>query len=470
MRLVWLFWCACPASSGTALSDSAARDARIRRHPWRRVRRGLVVALGVGLAGLATAGAQTQYEEPATLHAGDILPPEFFRSPLYTIDDQVTTDGLLTKAVLHSELGDFVAEGPDMVAVRVAEIQALDVLSKAETSEIFQKALQASLERTGQSLKAAVAHPVDTIKGMPAGIGRFFARVSRDVTTGMQKVDDAAQQRQADQAAEQPGPSVSEAAIAGAATVGRGVIGYDDSRRRLARYLVVDPYTTNPVLAEKLDEAAWVVWGGEFGPDRLMRYLPGGPAVRFTRDWVSDLVWVMTPGDLHVWIEQQLQGLGVEQEPVDRFLRQKMFTDTIRVALVESLAALGTGPGRPDVIDWALTAQSETQARFMAGSVAILARYQQAALPVTRISVAGTVLGETADGTIVVPAAVDYVSWTERVANFTERLDSATANRRELWLAGALSPRARQELTMRNWTIEEGVSIVPPTSAAASPG
>jgi hypothetical protein len=33
-----------------------------------------------------------------------------------------------------------------MVVVRAAEIQALDVLAKTETTEIFQKALQASLK------------------------------------------------------------------------------------------------------------------------------------------------------------------------------------------------------------------------------------------------------------------------------------------------------------------------------------
>jgi hypothetical protein len=40
----------------------------------------------------------------------------------------------------------------------------------------------------------------------------------------------------------------------------------------------------------------------------------------------------------------------VEQEPIDRFLRQKGFTHTIRLALVDSLTALGPGLGRPDVV------------------------------------------------------------------------------------------------------------------------
>jgi hypothetical protein len=422
----------------------------------------VAVAL-VGSAGSVHVSAQNRYEAPAVLRAADIVPPEILQNRLYKVDERVTTDGLLAKTVFHSQLGDFTAEGPGMVAVRAAEIQALDVLTKTETSEIFQKALQASLKRTGQSLKTAVTHPVDTIKGVPAGIGRFFDRVSRDVKTGMQKVGDARAQKGTGQS----GPSLSEEVEEGAATAGQGVIGYDDSRRRLAKHLGVDPYTTNPALSHKMDGAAWAVWGGEFGPDTVIGFVPGGFAVKFTRDWVSDLVWDMTPGDLRVRMDKQLKGLGVEQEPIDRFLRQKWFTHTIRLSLVDSLVALGPGPGRLDVIAWALTADSETQARFMAGSVAILARHHQTAAPITRIRVDGTLLGETAEGAVVVPAAVDHVSWTERIATFADRPDLARAKARRLWLAGKLSPRTRQELTARKWTIEEGVSIVPPGSPGA---
>jgi hypothetical protein len=246
------------------------------------------------------------------------------------------------------------------------------------------------------------------------------------------------------QAAGQPTSGMNEAVKEGAATAGESVIGYDDARRRLAKYLGVDPYTTNPVLSETMDGTAWAVWGGEFGPDTVIGFVPGGFAIMFTRDWVSDLVWDMTPGDLRVRMEKQLQELGVAQDPIDRFLRQKWFTHTIRLALVDSLVALGPGPGRPDVIAWALTAESETQARFMAGSVAILARHHQTAAPITRIRVARTVLGETADGAVVVPAAVDYVSWTERVAIFAGRAALARAKARRLWLAGKVSPRTRQ--------------------------
>ncbi len=421
--------------------------------------RRVLVATALGVVfGLTVAGAQSPYETAAVLRAADVAPPELLQSQVYKIDERVTTDGLVTKTTFHSSFGEFVAEGPGMVAVRAAEIQALDVLSKTESSEIFQKAMAASMKRTGQSLKTAVTNPVETVKGIPAGVGRFFDRIARDVKTGAQNVGDAQEGESTS--------STSDEVKEGATMAGQSVIGYDDARRRLSKYLGVDPYTRNKVLADKLDSAAWAVWGGEFGPDTVIGFVPGGFAIKFTRDWVSDLVWDMTPGDLRVRMETHLKGLGVAQDPIDRFLRQPSFTHTIRLAFVDSLVALGPGPGRSDVVDWALTARSETQARFMAGSVAILARHHQA-VPVTRVRVASTVLGETADGAVVVPAAVNYVSWTERVANFAARSDLTGAKPPRLWIAGKLSPRTRQELTARKWTIEEGVSIVPPPSPGA---
>src|SRR5262245_7716758 len=422
---------------------------------------GIVVALAVAL-GLTAAGAQSGYEAPAVLRAAEVVPAELLRSSVFKMDERVPTDGLVTKTTFQSPFGEFVAEGPGMVAIRAREIQALDVLSKANSSEIFQKAMAASMKRTGQSLKTAVTHPVDTVKGIPAGVGRFFDRVSRDVKTSMQKMGDA-QESGGSRA------STSEEVKEGATMAGQSVIGYDDARRHLCKYLGVDPYTRNKILADKLDSAAWAVWGGEFGPDTVIGFVPGGFALKFTRDWVSDLVWDMTPGDLRVRMETHLKSLGVAQDPIDRFLRQPSFTHTIRLALVDSLMALGPGPGRPDVIDWALTASSETQARFMAGSVAILARHHQTT-PIPKIRIAGTILGETADGTVVIPAAVNDVAWTERVANFAGRPDLAGSNPPRLWLAGKLSPRTRQELATRKWTVEEDVSIVPPSSPAAPRG
>jgi hypothetical protein len=181
------------------------------------------------------------------LKASDLAPAELLKGPRFHVDPQVPTDGLLAKFTIRSDFGDFVAEGPGMLGIRVGEIQALDVLSKTEKSEAFQRALVGSAKRTGKSVATAVTHPVETAKGLPAGVGRFFQRVGRGVKTGAQEAsnyvsgtkEDGEEETTSGEAAQQVGSAAAD------------IIGQQDSRRRVAKVLKVDPYTTNPVLDQK---------------------------------------------------------------------------------------------------------------------------------------------------------------------------------------------------------------------------
>jgi hypothetical protein len=232
------------------------------------------------------------------------------------------------------------------------------------------------------------------------------------------------------------------------------VLGYYDARRGLAKKLGVDPYTTNPVLSKKLDEVAWAAFAGEFGLDRAIGAVPGVGVLTNSAAWFSNLVWDTPAGELQVMIEKKLREMGVPQDGIDRFLRHRWYTLTLQTALVSALDALANARGRAEVVSLALTAASEEQARFVTGAVAILARHHRTVAPITAVRVAGTVLATRRDGALVVPAPVDYVAWTERAATFARRPD-LKAPARGLWLAGRVSPRARQELAALGWTLQE---------------
>jgi hypothetical protein len=75
--------------------------------------------------------------------------------------------------------------------------------------------------------------------------------------------------------------------------------------------------------------------------------VPGGMAITLTRTWVSDLVWDVSPGDLNVRAQKQLEELNVPSDTIERFLRQKAFTLTTRTALLQALARSGQGRGEP---------------------------------------------------------------------------------------------------------------------------
>jgi hypothetical protein len=426
-----------------------------RRHGTRGWRSAAISFAVFGLvAGATKTGkAASGFERPPVLKASDLAPPELLKGPRFHVDPEVPTDGLLTKFTIRSDFGDFEAEGLGMLGIRVGEIQALGVMSQTEKSEVFQRALVGSAKRTGKSVATAVTHPVETAKGLPAGVNRFFQRVERGVKTGAGKANDYMSGTGEAEGEEKTSSSEAAKEVGSAAA---DLIGQQDSRRRVAKVLKVDPYTTNPVLDEKLNEFAWVVWAGEFGLDYGINAVPGGMAITLTRTWVSDLVWDVNPGDLNVRAQKQLEELGVPSDTIERFLRQKAFTLTTRTALLQALAVLGPGPGRVDVVPWALTAKSDSQARFIAGAVMILADYHKTKDPIADLQVSGTLVGRTKAGALIVPTPVNYVSWTKLVAGFVARPDLEAPDR-EILLAGRLSPRARQELTRLHWVTHENV-------------
>jgi hypothetical protein len=58
---------------------------------------------------------------------------------------------------------------------------------------------------------------------------------------------------------------------------------------------------------------------------------------------------------------------------------------------------------------------------------------------------------------------VDHLFWTSRVASVAQALTTHVPSRpriaqRELWIAGNVSPRARQELESLGWAVYEQVS------------
>ena len=129
--------------------------------------------------------------------------------------------------------------------------------------------------------------------------------------------------------------------------------------------------------------------------------------------------------------------------------------------LVSDLERLSGVAGRPEVLALAATATKEEEARFLAAAVHVLARLNVNGVPIRRVLGRGTVVGVTPDGMVVVPAPVDYLSWTERVGDFAMRSD-LRATRRGIWLSGRMSGAAQQGFAARGWTFHD---VTLPTGA-----
>ena len=415
----------------------------------------VMIVMAAILMHLPAYGADPAYEDPPVLNAKDHLPAKFFKDDRYKIDPKVPTDGFLAEYTLTSKFGTFKAKGPGRVAILINEIIALYKLEDLENSDEFQAGAKKAATDTGESVKTWVDKPIETAKGIPEGVGRFFQRTYRAAKTGVQTLGDVKQ-------GHKPGTETASGQDAGALELASAALkrlgqvtvdafGYDEARRTLAKHLQVDPYTTNPVLTQKLDEVAWSSFTGSLGINVAVSMIPGGTLLKSSH-MVTDWVWDMSPGDLRVKNDKTLQQIGVPQDEIDRFLRHHLFTTTLQTALVQGLDQLKKVKGRSEVIPWALTAENQDQAHFMVWAVRMLAEYHQNQSPLTRIEIYNSLAGRTDQGQVVVVGPVDYLSWSNRLHEYATRAEFKDHSR-SLWLAGEISEQGRKQLAELGWDI-----------------
>ena len=406
------------------------------------------LVLALAISGKATA---EQFEIPPTLPASVLAPPTLLSGNGFHVDPQVPTDGLLARYTIQSDVGTFPANSTEMLQVRVAEIPAIIELTNTSKTGIFAKSVATNAVRPVQAAGQMVMHPVDTVKGIPEGVGRFFGRLG----LGAQKIQQAATEPEGAPAGEKAGQV---AVTTGRAT--RDVFGYEQERRELAKNLHVDPYTTNPVLSKQLDDFALVAFRAHVGVTTTMAvFIPGSMAITATRI-VSQWVWDTPKADLIVKNQNSLEAMGVPESQIRVFASNPQFPLSVQTAFVANLSRLKGLPGQVETVTLASTAQSEEQARFLTDAVGMLVRYNDTQVPLARILVRKAIVGQDRNGAIVAEAPVDYVSWTSDVSYFAHRRDFQ-GHRRTLWVTGQLSPIAKRNFASLGWTVYEHADPIP---------
>src|SRR5262245_60017541 len=395
--------------------------------------------LALGFAAIAVAAVD--YEKPPTLPAKDIVPAAILAGKGYTIDSKVPTDGLLGRYTIRSAVGTFPAHGLEMLSVRVSELPAIVHLKGVSRSKVFLNAARNAAQKPVQVAVNMVTHPKETVQGLPAGIGRFFDRVQ----SGANQLVEAASGSSSDE-------DRAGAILEGGGTAARDALGYEQERRTLAKELKVDPYTSNPVLAKALDDVAWVSFTGRLGTNVVMSAVVPGSIVISAARFTNDLVWDTPRGDLIVHNQTALKDFEVPEKTARAFMANAAIPLSVKTDLVQALEKLGDVKGRTAVITLAATARSEEQARFLVAAVRMLGKERA----LEEVTATGTLVCRERGGGIVVPAPVDYVSWTERVARFANRAD-LKAVERSIVLTGKMSPRARKEFEALGWKVREDV-------------
>ena len=399
-------------------------------------------------ATVMTARGQSGFETEPVLKAKDLVAPELLKGPHFTVDDRVPVKGFLAYFTIRSDYGTFEAHGIHMFQIRVKEVYALAQLDDMSKTKEFAEAAGRAIARPVTSTVHMLVNPVETMEGFPGGVTRLWDRIK----LGSEKVAEAATA---------PGASGGQKVADVSERVG-GItvtaLGYEKERRDLAKGLGVDPYTTNPILSKKLSDMAWVAFSGRFGIQAAMSvlvpYSMAMSAVTITNTTVYD-----TPqGDLINKAQAIFAETSASEAQVQALMKNKQYSLSVLTALAQGLQRLQGVNGLASIVDFAAAAKTQDETRFVAGSVNILARYHESVAPITVTMAPGPIIARTTNGTLVVPAAVDYVAWTERIGRMAQRDDLKTPDRTS-WLSGQMSTRARKEFTARGWEVDESFSI-----------
>ncbi|MCP5143908.1 MAG: hypothetical protein H6978_03695 [Gammaproteobacteria bacterium] len=407
-------------------------------------RRSVVLAAVTMLMGVR-AMAQG-YETDPQFVAGTLVGAEKLFGDHYRLAALVPVQGFQYQFSIESDFGEFTAESQRMLDVRLIEIAALAELKQTTGSEAFANALAHAATGPYRTAVSFVSHPVETITGIPGGVGRFLKGITRSGSKAVNGNQQSAQNEQA------PAEGVEQTSTSNDSDPVRSLLGANSAKRRLARELNVDPYSDNTALQEELERVAWASTAGGL----VVRFaVPGVTEIGYLAD-VENLVWNVSPAELEALNAEALKLMGVEESAQQALFANASFSPTLVTSLVHALAGIDLPGGQQAVVELAARADSPAAARFVTDSVNMLHHYHREKMPLAAVTVRESlVFGTNNAKTIVLPLPVDYLSWNADIDVALGTLESV-ASAREMLVGGSTSNVASEVLTARGWTLSPG--------------
>ena len=399
----------------------------------------MVVACVVALF-VASSGGAAEYETQTNKPVKDAIPPTIAAGQDYKVNDPVVADGYMYRFSVTSTYGPFDVTGTGALRKLAQEIWAIGQLKNITRSEAFTKALVTQAGKPLVFAKDVVTKPVDTLSGIPKGVGRLFGNISTSVTTTRK-------------------PS-QESRTKEALQVG-------SFKRDYAARFGVDPYSSNAVLQEELDKIGNAAAFGMWTTSAAMMPIsgPAGSAITATSLGKSfnNILATEPPSRIRNINEEKLKQMGIPDELVQRYLDQPVYTPRQNLLLVDALSRLGSATGRDAYLNAALVAADEVEANFFVNMAQILRGYYETQGPITGITMVGAqTVAQTKAGSAMIPLALDYGVWTANADRLSQNMKATYkapgfSGKFEIWVTGAASPTAKQELQARGFTVVEQV-------------
>ncbi len=393
-----------------------------------------------------------EYEIPGVLDAYEILPPDLLEGRNFWLDRRVVSYGLNNRYKINSHFGKFEANGEEMLRIREHEIAAIGGLREIKKTKAFGEAFKKAATSPLKGAQALITDPVDTVKGIPKGIGKFFGRIGEMTKGGRGDREDG---------------------------YTKELIGFAAVKRKYAYKFGVDVYSSNEVLQKDLNSVSWAGFAGGMTVTVAMLGIKSASNTAYFAVKGTQLVHGMnmilldnSPEDLQKLNRKKMVEMGVRDSVITEFQKNPAYSPRHQTILVQALAEMQGVKNREQFIKQALYAEYEEEAFLYQRMAEMLHGYHTHVKPIREIiPVRRLVVGYTSDQSIIATIPLDYLHWIERVDHGSAALVQLNLTGRpikktELWITGTLTPRAMQELNSRGIVIRERASedLLPPSS------
>ena len=422
----------------------------------------------------ATAETATDFEGEPVLDAATLVQPSLLSGPGFSVEPRVEMRGYMGNFTITTSVGRLGADSVEVLAERIAEIPALEALDKVTRSEAFAKAAEGKVGGIANAFGNVFLHPIKTAVGVTGGVARYLRNRIDKVGDQAQALSDRTARRMGsdgDPYAAGDGPMTDTRIDDGprkdrawydraGAELGRETkrqLSYGKMKRDLAKRLGIDPYTANPYIHVRLDSLAWVASGGNYAATAALGTISGGvgAAISQTRQ-ISDLVWSVGADDIKGRVAERLGEYVSDEFVIRQFLRKGVYTPTLQLAFIDAIEQLKPRAGVDQLVELAIGARSELEARFLVNALRMLIADPQRRNGGTFVPVGAGLVWQLGDGAIVLPLPVDQLSWTREIAEFLDRSEFRVEKKSVLIAAGA-SLVSRRELLDRGWNVQTHV-------------
>lgn len=403
-----------------------------------------------GVCALA-ASAATFEPEVRKFRAADLQPARLLKGPNHQIQPEVVNKGYLNNYRISTPFGDFSAFSDSQVPILVQEINAIAELKKMSKSEVFAESAVDAAKKPIAAAQTLVEKPVETVKGIPAGVGRLFARTK-------DRLEEVSEKAQKAEKADGESGSSADAVVAAGSDLAKSYFGVGSAQRKLARELKVDPYSTNKVLQQELGSMAKYAAAGSFGTKLILPSLPGQGLVKN----VTDLVWNLSARDLRLRNEKSLLAMGADEAVVKRFIDNPYLTPTDQTRFVVALETLAGTRGREVPLERLAAIQTRAEALAQVRLVEMLVGYHKKRTKIAAIVDSGRnlPLAVSTKGAAIIAVPIDYLGWSEGTATAVKEFGElagkhAAGGPRQVWLEGRASEQFRNELNKAGWQMTD---------------